>query len=130
MQIRLIESGNILTEFDFYEKFHNVSFPQPLTNEVINEFGAEIIPDIPKEEPVPGSITRRQGRLALNARDLLEAVESDIENTEDPKIRRNKQIEYESYVWERNNVMLISTWASLGGTEEELDELFRLASTL
>lgn len=40
------------------------------------------------------------------------------------------QIEYEADTWERANPLLQQMWAQLGGTPEQLDNLFRLAVTL
>lgn len=78
----------------------------------------------PEPEPVPTSVTRRQGRLALLHVDKLDAVEAAIAND------RQGQIEYEADTWERSNPFLQALWAQLGGTESELDELFIMAATL
>lgn len=43
MQIRMIESGNILSKYDFFEIFDTRSFPDPLTKEALAEVGAELI---------------------------------------------------------------------------------------
>ena len=40
------------------------------------------------------------------------------------------QIEYEADTWERSNAFLQQMWAGLGGTPEQLDDLFRMAVTL
>lgn len=76
----------------------------------------------PTTEPVPSSVTRRQGRLALLQVGKLDVVEEAIEG--------NQQglIEYEADTWERSNPFLQMLWAQLGGTEAELDALFILAS--
>ena len=39
------------------------------------------------------------------------------------------QIEYEADTWERGNAFLQAMWVQLGGTEQQLDDLFTLAST-
>lgn len=79
--------------------------------------------------PVPPSIKRRQGRLALLEVGKLDAVESAIAAIEDPTGRRAAQIEYEADTWERLNAFLMEMWAQLGGTEAELDSLFVIAET-
>lgn len=38
-------------------------------------------------------------------------------------------IEYEADTWGRSNAFLQAMWADLGGTPEELDDLFVLAAT-
>ena len=89
------------------------------------DFGAiaPYTPPPPAPTPVPTQVTRRQGRLALLEAGKLDAVESAIEGD------RAAQIEYEADTWERSNLFLQTMWAQLGGTEEELDELFILAAS-
>lgn len=79
---------------------------------------------------LPACCTRRQGRLALLKSGLLDVIEASIAATEDAAARRSAQIEYEADTWERNSAFLQSMWAQLGGTPEQLDDLFRLAVTL
>lgn len=79
---------------------------------------------------VPQSCTRRQGRLALLQAGLLAAVETAIAAITDPVQRMSAQIEYEADTWERANAFLQAMWAQLGGTPDELDELFMSAVTL
>jgi chromosome segregation ATPase len=81
-------------------------------------------------EPVPASCTRRQGRLALLQAGKLDDVESTIAAITDSLQRRAAQIEYEADTWERSNMFLQGMWNQLGGTPEELDDLFRLAVTI
>lgn len=85
----------------------------------------EPAPDLP-----PSSCTRRQGRLALRERGDLGAVEAHIAGIADGTERQIAQIEYEADTWERSNPFVQSMWAQLGGTPEQLDDLFRKAVTL
>ncbi|MAO50041.1 MAG: hypothetical protein CML16_04060, partial [Pusillimonas sp.] len=85
--------------------------------------------------PVPETVTRRQGRLALlqtphGEVTKLDAVEAAFESISDPMQKRAAMIEYDADTWERNNAFLQAMWAQLGGTESELDDLFRTAATL
>ena len=84
----------------------------------------------PGPEPVPHSCTRRQGRLALLAQGLLDDVEAAIAAIADPLEQREAQIEYEADTWERDSPFVQVMWAQLGGTPEQLDDLFRMAVTL
>lgn len=79
---------------------------------------------------VPATCTRRQGRLALLQAGYLAAVEQSIAAIADPTQRMAAQIEYEADTWERDNAFLQGMWAQLGGTAEQLDDLFVLAVTL
>lgn len=80
--------------------------------------------------PIPATCTRRQGRLALLQAGYLTAVEQSIAAIADPAQRMAAQIEYEADTWERDNAFLQGMWAQLGGTPEQLDDLFALAVTL
>lgn len=79
---------------------------------------------------VPQSCTRRQGRLALLQAGQLDAVETAIAAITDPVQRMSAQIEYEADTWERANAFLQAMWAQLGGTPDELDDIFVSAVTL
>lgn len=80
--------------------------------------------------PIPATCTRRQGRLALLQAGNLATVEQTIVSIADPVQRMAAQIEYEADTWERDNAFLQGMWAQLGGTPEQLDDLFALAVTL
>lgn len=82
-----------------------------------------------KKARVPASVTRRQGRLALLEVGKLSDVEVALASIEDATSRTAAQIEYEADTWERSNAFLQGMWAQLGGTDDELDDLFNLATT-
>eukprot|EP01034_Spumella_vulgaris_P002276 gene2276-2959_t len=42
MQIEVIETGQVLSESDFYDRHPCVVFPRPLTDEVLHDFGARL----------------------------------------------------------------------------------------
>lgn len=88
----------------------------------------EIVPMQPDPEAIPDSVTRRQGRLALLEIGKLSDVENAIASIVDPAERMAAEIEYDADTWERSNLFLQAIWQQLGGTEQELDDLFILAS--
>ena len=85
---------------------------------------------IPPKPITPASCTRRQGRLALLASGFLDDAEEAIAEIGDPIEKRTAQIEYETDTWSRENLFLQSLWSQIGGTDEQLDELFRVAAGL
>lgn len=97
----------------------------------------EIFPQNPVRvfsvEPVrvPHSCTRRQGLLALlmygHRRADIEALIATIPEDVD---REAAEIEYEAATWERSNTVLQQMWSQMGGTPEQLDEVFCVAVTL
>lgn len=134
--VKIIKTGATLPDHHFFELHPCVQFPQPLTDDVLAEFGAELVP---QPEPVPASCTKRQGELALltvpkevdgQALTVLHWVEAQIEAEQDPIEKRRMQAEFNAGEWERDNQFLQQTWLAAGGTLEELDDLFRRAVTL
>lgn len=88
-------------------------------------------PQQPPPEPAPAFCTRRQGLNTLltyghrraDIEALIGAIPDEIE-------REAALNEYEAATWERANPFLQHIWAQLGGTPEQLDEVFRVAATL
>lgn len=81
---------------------------------------------------IPSRCTHRQGELALlewniNSLDIIAAAIAAIPDT---LTRKKAEVEYRADTWERSNPFLQTMWANLGGSPEELDDLFRLAVTL
>lgn len=89
--------------------------------------GHVFTPGEPAPEPVPFSVSSRQGQLELLDAGYLDAVETAINSIVDPKERRIAQIEFGATMWERSNPFLQSMWAMLGGDSAGLDDLFRRA---
>lgn len=84
-----------------------------------------------EENPVPAQCTRRQGLLALLSYGVKRSdIEASIEAIEDETEREEAWIEYLADTWELANPALQARWISLGGTLEQLPDLFRLAVTL
>ena len=91
----------------------------------------EFIKPAPEPEPAPASCTRRQGLLALLSYGIKRSeIETQIETIEDEMEREAAWIEYLADTWELGNPRLQAMWAALGGTAEQLPDLFRLAVTL
>lgn len=93
--------------------------------------GEVFTPAPPAPEPVPASCTRRQGLLALLSYGIKRSeIETQIETIEDEMEREAAWIEYLADIWELGNPRLQAMWAALGGTPEQLDDLFRMAVAL
>lgn len=77
-------------------------------------------------EEVPASVTSRQCRLVLAAQGLLSSVESAISSSVEAV-----QIEWQfASTIERYSPIVVSLGGTLGLTEEQLDDMFKLAATL
>ena len=84
----------------------------------------------PLPPAIPTVVTMRQARLALLQAGLLSLVQSAIASMESPA-KEAAEIEWEySQEVQRNKPFVQMLGTSLGLTEEQLDNLFLLASTL
>lgn len=80
---------------------------------------------------VPASVTMRQGRLALLQYGLLDMVDNALNAIEDDFARKKAKIEWEyAQTIERDSAWVSNLAASLGLTEDQVDQLFLLADTL
>ena len=61
MQIRIRESGAVMYESEFRAMFPNTSMPQQLSEELINEFGADVVFEGPQAQPTRYQITFADG---------------------------------------------------------------------
>jgi hypothetical protein len=88
----------------------------------------------PADPPPPiviTSVTMRQGRLALLQAGKLDLVEAAIAAIADPVQRKAAEIEWEyAATIDRNSPVVQQLAAGLELTDEQLDQLFILASTL
>lgn len=89
-------------------------------------FGQE---EPPAQPVVPFAVSMRQGRLALLAAGLLDAVDAGIAGIVNPVERRAAQIDWE-YATEirRDSPLIASLGPALGLSEAQIDELFIAAA--
>lgn len=90
----------------------------------------EIVEAPPAAEPVPEVVTSAQGKLALVELGFFDAAQTHLDSIPDPVAKLRAKIEWDRPTWERHSPFLTATWAALGGTQEGLDDAFRLAVTL
>lgn len=77
------------------------------------------------------ALTRRQFKLALLENNLLEKVESTIDNIPDLQLRKRMQIEYsESVEFHRQSESVIAMCQMLELSEDQVDQLWQHAMTL
>lgn len=96
-----------------------------LRNKTQKELDAEIV-----AERAGMKVSMRQARLALNQSGLLSSVETAIASLPEPQ-KTTVSIEWEyAHVVDRMSPWMGDMAIALGMTEEEMDDLFRLAATL
>ncbi len=61
MEIRIRESGQVMYESEFRSLHPKTSFPTPLTAEIINEFGGDVVLEGPQAQPTRYQTAYRDG---------------------------------------------------------------------
>lgn len=85
----------------------------------------------PQPVAVPERVEMAQARLALFQAGLLPQVDTAIDAISDPTQRETARIEWEyRSTVRRDSELVAGLGASLGLTNEQIDDLFRLADTL
>jgi hypothetical protein len=85
---------------------------------------------IPPPVPVPTTVTMRQARIALSRSGHLSQVESALAEMEGQE-GEEARIEWEyATTFDRSHPLVIGLASSLELTEQDLDDLFTLASTV
>ena len=61
MQVRIRETGAVMFEDEFRKLFPNTSMPQQLSEELINDFGADVVLEGPQAQPTRYQVGFRDG---------------------------------------------------------------------
>lgn len=61
MQIRIRETGQVVFESEFRSLFPDTSFPQQLTEDLLNDFGADVVFNGPQPQATRYQIVRADG---------------------------------------------------------------------
>ena len=61
MEIRIRETGNVVTEQEFRAMFPNTGFPVQLTEAIINDFGGDVVLEGPQAQPTRYQVAFRDG---------------------------------------------------------------------
>ena len=61
MQIRIRETGQVVFESEFRSLFPNTSFPQLLSEGLLNDFGADVVFEGPQPQPTRYQFVRADG---------------------------------------------------------------------
>jgi len=64
MEIRIRETGNVVTESEFRQLYPNTSFPYQITEQTLDEFGADMIFEGPQPTLTMYQTRQRQSSTA------------------------------------------------------------------
>lgn len=69
-QIIIIETGEVISEYEFYERYPTLQLPQPLTDAALESYGARLAAVDTGPAVVPSEVPRWAGLLALKRHEL------------------------------------------------------------
>lgn len=61
MEIRIRKDGKVVTDSEFRTMYPNTSFPIPLTEQIVNDFGGDVVLEGPQAQPTRYQISYRDG---------------------------------------------------------------------
>ena len=68
MEIRIRETGNVVMESEFRSMFPNTGFPVQLTEDIINDFGGDVVFEGPQAQPTRYQVAFRDGVEQVNGK--------------------------------------------------------------
>lgn len=68
MEIRIKQSGAVVTDGEFRAMFPNTGFPAQLTEQIINDFGGDVVFEGPQAQPTRYQVGFRDGVEQINGK--------------------------------------------------------------
>ena len=104
MELRVRETGEVISERDLYYKYPNISFPKPLTSYVIDTYGLEVILEGPQPQVTPPYETVvRQGVEEIKGKWFTKYVIGPIFNNQEEEDSYRLNIDTQASKGIRNN---------------------------
>lgn len=80
MEIRIRESGQVVTDSEFRAMFPNTGFPVQLTESIINDFGGDVVFEGPQAQPSRYQVGFRDGVEQINGKWFTKYSVSDMDD--------------------------------------------------
>lgn len=126
--IKIKSTNATIRQEEFFELHRCVSFPVPLTNEILQEYGAEIVENTSR--PSVDVISRAQGKMVLHEMGMLQDVIDTIESMVEPD-KTLAQIAFnDTAEWRKDSPFLQGMKTTLNIADDMLDEMFVRASEI
>ena len=120
MELRVRETGQVITESEFRVLHKNTSFPRPLTLDILNSFGVDPILEGPQEQTTPPyEISVRQGIEEINGQWFTKYVAGPVFTDTEDKTAAEQEVEYKAGIdtrtaetvrSERNRLLAETDW--------------------
>ena len=79
MEIRIRQTGKVVTESEFRAMFPNTGFPVQLTEAIINDFGGDVVFEGPQAQPTRYQVAFRDGVEQVNGKWFTKYSVSDMD---------------------------------------------------
>lgn len=121
MELRVRETGQVITDEEFRSLHPNTSFPQVLTSDILDEFGVDPILEGPQATTTPPyEISVRQGIEEINGKWFTKYVVGPIFDDEDQESEYKKGIDdraAESVRLQRDKLLSDTDWVVIKAKE-------------
>lgn len=126
MEIRIRQSGQVVTEQEFRALFPNTGFPVQLTEQIINDFGGDVVFEGPQPQPTRYQVAYRDGVQQIggkwytkySVRDMTADEKAAVDNATRMSIVDSVQKRLDDFAKTRNyyNILSACTYATSTNT--------------
>lgn len=121
MELRVRETGQVITDREFRSLHPNTSFPQVLTSDILDEFGVDPIFEGPQATTTPPyEISVRQGIEEINGKWFTKYVVGPVFDNEEQEVEYKKGIDdraAESVRLQRDKLLSDTDWVVIKAKE-------------
>lgn len=110
MEIRIRETGNVVTESEFRFMFPNTGFPVQLTEAIINDFGGDVVFEGPQASPTRYQVAFRDGVEQVNGKWFTKYSVSDMDQEAKDALNTQQANSQRAY---RNTLLAECDWTQL-----------------
>ena len=110
MEIRIRETGNVVTEQEFRAMFPNTGFPVQLTETIINDFGGDVVFEGPQAQPSRYQVAFRDGVEQIDGKWFTKWSVADMEQEAKDALDAQQAASQRAY---RNTLLSDSDWTQV-----------------
>lgn len=110
MEIRIRDTGNVVTEQEFRAMFPNTGFPAQLTADIISEFGGDVVLEGPQAQPTRYQVAFRDGVQQIEGQWFTKYSVADMEQAAKDALDAQQAASQRAY---RNTLLSDCDWTQL-----------------
>ena len=110
MEIRMKDTGNVVTEQEFRAMFPNTGFPAQLTANIISDFGGDVVLEGPQAQPTRYQVAYRDGVQQIEGQWFTKYSVADMEQEAKDALDAQQAASQRAY---RNTLLADCDWTQL-----------------